>query len=203
MGKNLGQWSRRWGILSECYAKLPHSCGSSDALQTFIDEDGSFSGYCFSCDTYVPDPYGDALPDAKAHQRGSEDVTGVILAEIGGYKSCTLADRKLEKETLEYFGIKIGVSEQDGVTPTVVYFPYYKDITVNYKEAVDAYKVRLLDPKKFWCIGDMKGVNLFGWDEAIATGAKKLFITEGELDTASLWQALVAKQKGTKWEQYL
>ncbi len=186
--------------MSSCYEKLPHSCGSSDALQIFRDEDGSFSGYCFACDAYIADPYGDTMPDRDTHVAPLKIDPEALLAEIFHYPSLDLPDRKLNSKTLEHFGIKVGVSELDGTTPTTVYFPYY--YPGDQLEPL-AYKVRLLEPKKFWCIGDMKGVNLFGWDKAIATGAKRLFITEGELDCAALWQALVAKQKGTKWETYL
>lgn len=186
--------------MSQCYEKLPHKeCGSSDALQIFKDDDGSFSGFCFACDTYVADPY-----DGKPHSNGtpsrvSQEDTETLLVEIGTYQSLDLPDRKLTAKTLSYFGIKVGVSEQDGVTPILHYYPYIKEGV----EGVSAYKVRLIDNKKIWCVGDIKGVYLFGWGEAIATGAKRLFITEGELDCAALWQALVAKQAGTKWENYL
>lgn len=39
--------------------RLSHSCGSRKGLQTFLQEDGSIDGFCFSCGTRVPDPYGD------------------------------------------------------------------------------------------------------------------------------------------------
>ncbi|KKL25326.1 hypothetical protein LCGC14_2406450, partial [marine sediment metagenome] len=186
-----------------CYEKLPHEeCGSSDALQTFEDEDGTYSGYCFACETFIREPYpeGTKKPsreDRADHNRRRSEDTQRTLSEISTYPCLPLPERKLEVKTLEYFGIKIGVSEQDGSTPILHYYPYKKD------GVIKAYKVRLIAEKKMWCVGEMKGVDLFGWDEAIATGAKKLFITEGELDAAALWQALVAKQKGTKWEQYL
>ena len=42
--------------------------------------------------------------------------------------------------------------------------------------------------------------NLFGWGQAVATGAKVLYITEGEEDACALYQALRDKQMGGKWE---
>ena len=42
--------------MSHCVEKLPHKCGSSDALQVF-EEGGIYTGFCFACDTYIPDPY--------------------------------------------------------------------------------------------------------------------------------------------------
>ena len=50
--------------MSSCIEKLAHECGTSDALQVFED-DGTFTGYCFACDTYVPDPYGDKPPEFR------------------------------------------------------------------------------------------------------------------------------------------
>ncbi len=183
-------------MTGQCYEKLPHACGSSDGLQTFQNENGTYSGYCYPCETYVPDPYGDNPPTRDAHHKPSEDDLGAIHV----LPSLALPDRKLTAETLEYFGIKVGVSEQDGHTPTIVYFPYHIEAGL---EGPVAYKVRLLEPKKIWCMGDMTNVNLFGWDQALATGAKRLFITEGEFDAAALFQALLDKQRGTKWETYL
>lgn len=107
-----------------------------------------------------------------------------------------MPDRKIKKEYLDYFGVKIGVSENDGTTPVSHYYPYYKD-----GELV-AYKCRLIYNKKMWTVGDQKDVDLFGWDEAIKAGGKKLFITEGEVDAISLFQIFKEANKGTAYAEY-
>ncbi len=45
--------------MGQCVEKLPHSCGTRQGLQTFEQEDGKLTGYCFSCNTFVPNPYGE------------------------------------------------------------------------------------------------------------------------------------------------
>jgi twinkle protein len=90
----------------------------------------------------------------------------------------------------------VGVSELDGSTPVFHYYPYTKE------GEVVAYKARFVPPKSMWWVGSPKGVDLFGWQQAIATGSKKLFITDGEIDALSLWQALKQKSKGTQWADH-
>ena len=107
-----------------------------------------------------------------------------------------MPQRKLKKESLDYFGIKVGVSEEDGVTPTSVYFPYYQG------KKIIGYKARILDPKKMWAVGTTKQADLFGWDQAIATGAKKLFITEGEFDAVALYQIFKDQARGTQYADF-
>lgn len=51
-----------------------------------------------------------------------------------------------------------------------------------------------------WSVGDQTDVDLFGWDQAIKAGGKKVFITEGELDAAALFQIFKEKNKGTQYE---
>lgn len=180
-----------------CIEKLPHEeCGSSDGLQVFQDNQGKFTGYCFACDTYVNSPYLDGQKPATKKLRKSAEEIQAEIEEINGLEAITLHDRKLNKTSLDHFGIKVGLSEQDGTTPVMHFYPYKKD------GRVQAYKARLIEGKRMWTIGSMEGVDLFGWDAAVNTGAKRLFITEGELDAAALWQALKAKQAGTKWEGY-
>ena len=41
-----------------------------------------------------------------------------------------------------------------------------------------------------WSVGDQSDVDLFGWEQAITTGAKRLIITEGELDAVALYTIL-------------
>lgn len=169
--------------MSQCITKLPHHCGSRDALQVFANEDGSVTGYCFSCHTYVPDPLnGKKLEDIpKEHRlcKTPEEIKAEI-EEISGYQTIDLPERRLRADILEQYGVKIGVSEQDGVTPTFQYFPYYKGNTLV------AYKVKLLKEKKFWSVGDLKNTDLFGWPQAKASGARRLIITEGENDAIAL-----------------
>lgn len=170
--------------MSQCLIKLPHHCGGRSSLQVFEQEDGSLNGWCFSCKTYVADPLGIGktvadIPVAQRIRRSPEEVKDEI-EEISGYQTIDLPERKLRADILAEYGVKIGVSEQDGKTPTFQYFPYTKN------GALTAYKVKLLEGKKFWSVGDQKEVDLFGWQQAKESGARRLIITEGENDAIAL-----------------
>ena len=179
--------------MGQCLVKLPHHCGSRDALQAFENEDGSLTGYCFSCKTYVPSPLGvgkraEDIPKAQRLSKSKEEIAEEI-AEIQNYPVVDLKDRRLRADALDYYGIKIGIDEQDGKTPAFQYFPYYKG-----NELV-AYKVKLLKEKRFWSVGDQKDVDLFGWPQAKASGARRLIITEGENDAVALMKIFEIYEK--------
>lgn len=185
---------------SKCVERLPHrtdKCNSAKGLQVFLDEKGKYSGYCFSCGTYVPDPYADQPKGYKPeiHIKSPEEIEQEIQG-IGDYGVYDLPQRHLNKESLSYFGIRVGVSEVDGITPTSHYYPYTKD------GKVVGYKVRIIDGKRFYGIGNQREVDLFGWEKAVLTGAKALYITEGELDAVALYQIFKDKNKGTQYAEF-
>lgn len=169
--------------MSQCIVKLPHSCGSRSALQVFENEDGSLTGYCFACHKYVPDPMNgkkaEDIPKAERLTKSKEEIEAEI-EEINDYPVVDLPERRLRADILNHYGVRIGVSEEDGKTPTFQYFPYCKS------GKLVGYKVKYLPEKKFWAVGDLKDVDLFGWQEAIASGARRLIITEGENDAIAL-----------------
>lgn len=170
--------------MGECLVKLPHSCGSRSGLQVFEKEDGTVDGYCFSCKTYVANPYGapkkaSDIPAAQRLRKSKEEIEEEIR-EVAGYPVVDLVDRKLRAADLDLYGIKIGLSEEDGKTPKFHYYPYTKD-----GELV-GYKVRLIENKRMWALGDQTDVDLFGWEQAKSSGAKRLIITEGELDAVAM-----------------
>ena len=183
-------------MAGSCVEKLPHSCGSRDGLQVFEDKKGEYTGYCFSCGVYVNDPYKDKPNDYRPppFKKKSPEEVQAEIEEITFYKTVALPDRKLRKESLEYFDIKIGVSEVDGETPIIHYYPYHKD-----GELV-GYKARWIENKKIWGIGNTSDVDLFGWDQAIKVGGKKLFVTEGECDAVALYQIFKDHNRGTAYE---
>lgn len=167
-----------------CVLKMPHSCGSKDALQVFAQEDGSLDGFCYACKTWVPNPLGEGkilndIPKEKRIGKSKEEIEGEIQ-EILECKAVDLECRRIRATNLEMYGVRVGVSEQDGKTPTSVFFPYYK------QGVLVGFKCKLLKEKKFWSIGDCKDVDLFGWDVAVRSGAKRLIITEGEFDAIAL-----------------
>lgn len=177
--------------MSTCVEKLPHSCGTDRGLQVFLQEDGSYNGHCFSCGMHVADPYKER-PDYKPEVKvKTEADIKAELQEIRKLKAIELPERMLKKESLEHFGVRIGFSEQDGKTPMLAAFPYRIDGNVT------GVKMSTLSkPKKVWSVGKMKGVDLFGWKEAVATGDKRLYITEGEADCIALWQVIRENNKG-------
>lgn len=186
--------------MSLCVEKLPHStdtCSSSDGLQVFLNDDNTYSGYCFACGTYVPDPYeGRAASPAPVKKIKTPEEIAEEMAEINALPSHPLPSRLLRKETLEHFGIKVAVSEQDGTTPAIAFYP-----ATAHGEII-AYRARMLAAKKMWWVGAPKNkdIDLIGWRQAIESGARKLFIVTGDNDMAALWQALKDKQRGTQWE---
>ena len=176
--------------MGECIQKLPHSCGSRTGLQVFAREDGGVDGYCFSCGTFVRHPYGKPRlaeeidrPPAKT----AEEIQAEI-AEVDGFPTVDLVHKKLRKTYLQFFGIKVGLSEADGQTPETIYYPYRRN------RKLAGYKVKLIPKdggeKKIWSLGDLKNndegdIEPFGWQEAIANGGKRLIITEGEDDAVA------------------
>jgi twinkle protein len=169
--------------------KMPHSCGSSDALQIFENEDGTLSGYCFACDTYESDPLGEGktikdIPKKQLKIKSKDQILEEMkeiseLAEL-----VDLKQRRIRSASLEYFGCKIGFSQIDGKTPNIIFFPYTKG------GEIVKYKCRLLERKSMWSVGIDNDVDLFGWEQAKASGAKRLVITEGEYDAIALRRIL-------------
>jgi len=131
----------------------------------------------------VRDPYGDK-PPPEFTPRTPADYAAEI-AEIATYKCQALPSRKLREESLRYFGIRIGVSESDGVTPACTYFPYGVSGQLNGWKAAT-----LGEHKRQWSVGNTRGVDFFGWGRAIRSGQRTLYITEGEYDAVALYQIL-------------
>ena len=47
------------------------------------------------------------------------------LADVQALKSFDVPERGIRKETLERFGVKVALSQEDGKTPEAIYFPSY------------------------------------------------------------------------------
>ena len=170
--------------MSNCIAKLPHSCGSRQGLQVFERDDGGVDGFCFACESSVRHPYGAPrnLEDIPAKERigKTKEEVAEEIEEIHSFPVVDLRDRRLRAAQLDEYGIKVGLSQQDGKTPALAYFPYYKG------NEFSAYKCKLFDGKRFWSLGDQGDVDLFGWKQAVESGAKRLIIVEGEFDAPAL-----------------
>lgn len=174
-----------------CLVKIGHDkCGSRDALQVFENEDKTVSGYCFKCHTYIHNPFGESRLTEDVRKEfpqkvvKSKEEIKAEMDEIFELGSCDLPERKLRKASLDAFGVKVGYDERDGKTPRIVFFPYTKD------GQIVRYKARLLGRKSMWSIGIDNDVDLFGWEQAIGSGAKKLIITEGEYDAIAMHRIL-------------
>lgn len=185
---------------SKYVEKIRHDvpdCGKN-ALQIYKEGD-KYTGYCWSCNNYVPNPYGDKPEGWKppAPKLGiTPEERADRIAEMQEWGVHDLPTRELKAKYLEHFGVKVGVSEQDGVTPTIVGFP------VRRNGELVSYKLRPLESKKFWSLGDTKDVDPFGWKEALDSGAPRLIITEGEYDAVAVVQAIKEGDRNPEYEKF-
>lgn len=173
-----------------CVEKIEHSCGTRRGLQVFQKEDGSYDGFCFSCKKPVKDPYSNR-PEGYVPPKPAKKTQEEIDAELAEIAECVAHDlpaRGLKAEYLDYFNIKVGVDTADGVTPSIAFFPYDIDGKTSYKTVV-------LETKAMWSVGSTAGAGLFGWKQAVESGASTLIITEGEWDTVALFQMMKENNK--------
>lgn len=176
-----------------CIEKLPHDCGSKRGLQVFQQDDGSFDGYCFSCGTYVPDPYGEGeKPSPRSLKIKTPEEIQAEIDEIAQLPIMSMMQRGISERVMKHYGVRISLSEYDGNTPVARWYPYYEG------EVLKAFKCKTFD-KIMFSKGDMKNSDLFGWHLAVRGNKYRLFITEGEDDAMALFRVLV---KDWKYDSY-
>ena len=143
------------------------ACGSRDNLARY--DDGS--AYCFGCKHTEK---GRDMTDAPKTVKSTKSKT--FFTERS-YRD--LPTRKLTEETCRFFRYFISDGKQVA--------EYIRD------GEVVAQKVRSKD-KKFYVVGDGKNMPLFGQHLWGSSRARRLIITEGEVDALSVSQA-----QGNKW----
>ena len=163
-----------------CIDKLPHSCGTRQGLQVYADrETGRVNGFCFACHKPVLNPYGEekTIDEVDLPKEKTPAEIEAEIAEIAGYPTVDIRQRKLRSKYLEEFGTKIELSEADGKTPTAMYHPMTRE-----GKLVGYYVKTLSNPSYQWSVGDVKNAEPFGWSQAKKSGAYRLLIVEGRED---------------------
>ena len=156
-------------------ANTPHqpcpytNCGSSDAFN--YDNDKCI-GYCHSCGTGYPsnkptfDWAKEAYPTKERKNPMTQEVASLTYEGIRG----------LDAEVAKIYGIQLQL-DADG-NPVRYAFKHKNNI-----------KYRGYDEKKFW-LKDRAGLEYLFGPEFNAGSSKRIYITEGEFDAASLYQVL-------------
>jgi Zn ribbon nucleic-acid-binding protein len=164
------------------------SCGREQALNMW-EEDGERTGYCFhdDCKTYYNTKALSEIPESDVPyvEKEPQDITWVESLQ-----SRDNPERGLMRGAYNHFGVKHGVSTQDGRTITDTYYPLRDSSHV-----ITGYKVRLHNPKKFYALGTVRKAMPFGWKEALEVGSYALYITEGEEDAIAVFTAWMREKK--------
>ncbi|WPH64711.1 DNA primase/helicase [Vibrio phage vB_VpaP_SJSY21] len=133
----------------------------------------------------------DYVSARNVYKEPTPEEVQAVLEEIDEYPYAPLSSRSIKQATAERFGVRVGVSEVDGSTPICHYYPK------THNGEIRGYKVRMLDPKYFYAVGNGRESDLFGINQArfgdVFTG--KLFIFEDELSCMSGFEILVANSK--------
>ena len=186
-------------MAGQCIEKIKYEIdGKRYTCQVFARDDGTVDGFIFSIGRYIRHPYGeerstDSLPVPKVK---TDEEIQEELADVETYPTVDVPSRKLRADYLRYFGVKTSLSEEDGKTPTAMYYPYTK------KGKLAGFKVKTLQEKKFWSIGDLKGVDPFGWEQAKTTSASRLIITEGEDDAIAI-KSILERYTKDEYRDYM
>ncbi|WJN63832.1 DNA primase/helicase [Erwinia phage Fougasse] len=189
--------------IKQCVQKIKHdspTCKSTSgkSLQVWLNEneDGTrtYSGYCFACGVLVPNPYGNNPPDPKEiHIKTPEE----IQEELDDISTCKVFDLDHRGIEPEYWGaarVRLLVSEFDGTTPNALAHGYTRG------GKLVRWKIKLLNKKVMWSVGDTQENDPYNWEAAKAIGGKTLYITEGEEDAIALRQILRTLNRGTDYE---
>lgn len=173
-----------------CVEKIKcKDCGGSN-LQVFYNETtDSYSSFCFSgCNEYKGNPYKKGhIPvfKVKTQEEIREEISDTQRSPIFQGLGQSRTFRGIPGAAFKSWGVRLLVSEEDGVKPYAVAFPYSDE------GKLVGWKVSTLKKKAFWSVGSTKNADSFGLERALKIGGKTLYITEGEFDAIALDYALV------------
>lgn len=199
-------------VLEQTWCPL-EDCRSSDAFTIYKTEEGSHNGYCYSCNGYSKDPYGDmetasnlrtsgttqgvthaitpvvskSLPISKAIASStilSASPTRSMLVEVEG--GLTHPIRSLPDRMISYATCEY-FNVRVGVSSTDGETPIYT-LFPRYRDCeLVGWKTK--DKNKTYVSTGGSDIDLFGSHKLPSKG-KRVWITEGEEDAMALFQAL-------------
>lgn len=162
-----------------------NKCTSSDGLAVYTPGDDTYNGFCYVCQQYDPNPYGNNKNNKVERTDTLQEFESVD--SILEYPVRELTTRGIRAEIAERYGVHCGINTTTGET-IEHFYPYYSG------SELTGWKVRIL-PKKFASsIGDIKSPDFFG-QHLCGTGGKMLVITEGECDAMATYQMFQDKGK--------
>lgn len=186
-------------MANKLVGRMGHECGTRQGMSLYEQDNGNIDGFCFSCKKYEPNPLGgNTLEQAgikREYQKSPEEIKKE-LEEIITYPQVDISDRKIGVGTVKYFGVHVSLDQERQEKIEVHYYPY-EDIETR---EITGYKFRVVEGKHIRSLGKCSNVLPFGWNKAIQSGSKKLYITEGEIDAMSLFSTIMQRQKGTQYE---
>lgn len=175
-------------------------CSSSDAFHVYqAQENGTHYGHCFVCG-FHPWDLNEDFSETKAkarevsHQLSTRQRLKSVmqLEDILALPIRDLSSRGLSQNTCEAYGVRVALSERDGITPTSHFYPIYKH------NKLSGFKQRIIKDKRFFTHGDCESPQMFGQQNCTGS-TKTLYITEGECDCLALYQTLKRKSTFGTW----
>ena len=170
-------------------------CDSRDNNGIYLNEDGTYSSYCFGCESTkqkVDPDQGIAEPKVIKQENDIMSEKLITVDQINDLPSLGLRERGIVKVVAEHYGMKVAKRGIEDVV-THHYYPYTKD------GSVVGYQERVVADKKFMGIGYAKSdIELQGQHLWANGGGKSLVITEGFLDTLAASQMLSGKRGSDK-----
>lgn len=187
--------------VKQCVAKIKHESPkcistSGKSLQVWLnEEDGKrwFSGYCFACCEPVRDPYGDNPPNPEDIKVKTPEEIQEELDEITSCPVFNIDHRAIESDDWAAARVRLLVSEFDGKTPNALAHGFTRD------GKLVRWKIKLLDKKVMWSVGDTQGNDPYNWEAAKQIGGKTLYITEGEEDAIAGRKIMRILNRGTDY----
>lgn len=170
------------------------ACGSSDANSVYLQEDGSYNATCFSCGKFIPNIDLDTMTaiefskETVNKSKASKKDNSALVEDITlNYQTRGIKERKLRKQSCEFYGIKVSYDEDDNTKIAAHYYPFTKD------GKVVGYQRREVATKKFKAVGYAKQDIEFVGQSLFKRGGKSVIITEGALDAVAVHQTLFDK----------